>query len=150
VIGTYFWCLSFFDFAFYPTVVVVTQNCTDELYDYPGIYLNQSQASELTKIYMQEEEASHKVITGTGGCRGFMSGYTFDLEEHYRDDLNTSYLLTQVRHVASVGESYTFGDEGAGSHYSNHFVCIQVAIPFIPKRFTTKPIVKSTKIIIIL
>ena len=88
-----------------PTVVSVAQNSTYEIYDYPGIYLNQSQASEMTKIYMQEEEAGRKVITGTGGCRGFMSGYTFDLEEHYRDDLNTNYLLTEVRHVASVGKA---------------------------------------------
>ena len=126
-----------------PTVVSVAQNSTYEIYDYPGIYLNQSQASEMTKIYMQEEEASHKVITGTGGCRGFMSGYTFDLEEHYRDDLNTNYLLTEVRHVASVGESYTVGDEGAGSHYSNHFVCIPTATPFRPPRVTPKPLVQG-------
>ena len=49
-----------------PTVVSVAQNSTYEIYDYPGIYLNKSQAAKLTKIHMQEEEASHKVITRRG------------------------------------------------------------------------------------
>ena len=126
-----------------PTVVSVGPNSAYEIYDYPGEYLNQTQASALTKVYMQEEEATHKVVTGTGVCRGFIPGYSFDLEEHYRDDLNTTYVLTQVRHIATVGENYTFEAEGGGSHYSNQFVCIPSSTPFRPPRTTPKPIVQG-------
>ena len=63
---------------------------------------------------MEEEEASHLVATGSSVCRAFTSGYKFTLAHHYREDMNSSYLLTEVQHVASVGSSYSLGDHGTG------------------------------------
>jgi uncharacterized protein involved in type VI secretion and phage assembly len=55
------------------------------------------------------------------------SGYKFDLEEHDRDDMNASYLLTEVRHDASVDDSYGQGE--SESRYSNQFTCILASVP---------------------
>ena len=126
-----------------PTVVNVGGNSAYEIYDYPGEYLNQSQGGALTKIRMQEEEASHLVVSGSGLCRAFTSGYTFEIEEHFRSDMNGTYLLTEVQHVASVGGSYSFEGGGTGEHYSNRFSCIQAKVPFRPARITPNPFVQG-------
>jgi|SRR5215469_580757 len=125
-----------------PTVVDVGDNSKFEFYDYPGDHLNQSQGSGVAKLRMQEEESSHLVISGSSLVRAFTSGYKFDLEDHYRDDMNDSYLLTEVQHVASAGGTYTLGEDSA-EHYSNHFTCIPANIPFRPPRITPKPFVQG-------
>jgi len=126
-----------------PTVVSVGGNSAYEIYDYPGEYLNQSQGKALTKIRMQEEETTHLVVSGSGLCRAFTSGYTFDLEDHYRSDANGTYLLTEVQHLASVGGSYSLESGGTGEHYSNRFSGIQAKVPFRPARITPKPFVQG-------
>lgn len=125
-----------------PTVVEVGGNTKFEIYDYPGEYINQSQGGKLTKVRMQEEEASHVVATGSSVCRAFTSGYKFDLKDHYRDDVNASYVLTEVQHVASMGGSYSHDNTG-GASYSNHFTCIPASVPFRPPRITPKPFVQG-------
>jgi type VI secretion system secreted protein VgrG len=114
-----------------------------EVYDYPGIYLNKSQGDVLSRIRMEEEEAGQKVIAGSSFCRAFTSGYKFALRDHDRDDMNDTYLLTEVQHVASVGKSYTTGDTGSGASYSNTFTCIPASTPFRPARITPRPFVQG-------
>jgi len=126
-----------------PTLVSVGGNSKYEIYDYPGEYINKSQGKALAGVRMQEEEAGHLVATGSSVCRAFNSGYKFTLADHYRKDVNGSYVLTEVQHVASVGSSYSFADHGTGEHYSNHFTCIQASVPFRPARITPKPFVQG-------
>ena len=130
-------------FADEPTVVSVGPNSKFEVYDYPGEYLNRSQGKTLAGVRMQEEEATHLVANGTSDCRAFTTGYKFTLEDHYRKDVNDSYVLTEVQHVASVGSSYSFADASGGEHYSNHFTCIPANVPFRPARITPKPFVQG-------
>jgi type VI secretion system secreted protein VgrG len=125
-----------------PTVVQVGGNTAYEIYDYPGIHLDKGQGGGVAKLRMQEEEATNRVVTGSSYCRAFTSGYKFDLKDHYRDDMNTSYLLTEIQHVANVGTTYSH--DGAGEvHYSNHFTCIPADVPFRPPRVTPKPFVQG-------
>jgi type VI secretion system secreted protein VgrG len=126
-----------------PTVVNVGGNSMFEMYDYPGEYLNRSQGKTLASVRMQEEEATHLLSSGSSDCRAFTSGYKFTLEDHYRKDVNDSYVLTEVQHVASVGSSYSLGDASGGEHYSNHFTCIPANVPFRPPRITPKPFVQG-------
>ena len=125
-----------------PTVVSVPPNPDLELFDYPGLYLTKDQGDSVAKLRMEEEEATYMMATGASNCRGLMSGYTFELQNHYRTDQNASYLLTEVQHVASAGDSYTAGTEGS-EHYSNHFTCIPAAVTYRPARVTPKPFVQG-------
>ena len=127
------------------TVVKVDGNTDYEMYDYPGDHLTQSEGGVVAKLRMQEEEASNTVINGSSICRAFTSGYQFDLEDHYRDDMNKSYILTEVQHVADEGGSYNLTGGGAGESYSNHFTCIKADadVPFRPPRVTPKPFVQG-------
>ena len=125
------------------TVAQIGGNTKYEMYDYPGIHTNKSEGETLAKVRMQEEEAWHHLITGTGNCRSFASGYKFHLDSHSRQDMNGDFVLTEVTHSASVGDSYS--GSGGSSHetYSNHFVCIPLTVPFRPQRLTPKPIVQG-------
>ncbi|HEX8891964.1 MAG TPA: type VI secretion system tip protein TssI/VgrG, partial [Terriglobales bacterium] len=126
-----------------PTVVSVGGNSKFEIYDYPGEYVNRSQGKTLAGVRMQEEEATHLVANGSSDCRAFTSGYKITLEDHYRMDVNDSYVLTEVQHMASVGSSYSLGDAGSGEHYRNEFTCIPAKVPFRPARVTPKPFVQG-------
>jgi type VI secretion system secreted protein VgrG len=125
------------------TVDEIGGNTKYEVYDYPGIHTKKAEGDALTKIRMEEEEAVHHLVAGSGNCRSFASGYKFQMDQHPRRDQNSDYLLTEVTHSASVGESYS----GSGSHseetYTNHFTCIPAAVPFRPQRLTPKPVVQG-------
>jgi type VI secretion system secreted protein VgrG len=124
-----------------PTIVEIGGNTGYEIYDYPGVYLNTSQGSNVTRIRMQEMEAAHKLIRGSSVCRAFTSGFKFDLEDHYLDDMNDSYVLTEVQHSASVAASYGAGDANGRESYSNHFTCALATDQLRPRRATAKPFV---------
>ena len=126
-----------------PTIVKVGGNTNFEMYDYPGDYLKKTDGQSLAKIRMQEEEVDCIVSSGTSVCRAFTSGYKFELTDYYRDDMNISYVLTEIHHRASVGGSYTTGAAGGGYHYSNQFTCIPATVPFRPPRLTPKPFVQG-------
>jgi type VI secretion system secreted protein VgrG len=125
-----------------PSIISVDGNSKYEIYDYPGIYQKKPQGENLAKVRMQEEEAVSKVASGSGGCYGFAAGYKFNLEGYYRPDMNDAYLLTEVRHVATVGGSYVSG-ELSGENYSNHFKCMPAKVPYRPDRLTPKPFVQG-------
>src|SRR6266516_1040927 len=125
------------------TVAEIGGNTKYEIYDYPGIHINTSEGDNLTKVRMEEEEASHHLVTGSGNCRSFASGYKFHLDDHARRDQNGDYLLTEVTHSASVGDSYSGSGNGNHETYTNHFTCIPFSVPFRPQRLTPKPIVQG-------
>jgi type VI secretion system secreted protein VgrG len=125
-----------------PTIDVIGGNSEFELFDYPGDYATRGDGTSFVKVRMQELEAGHMVARGSSSCRAFTTGYKFDLTDHFIDDLNATYVLTEIQHTASVGGTY--GTAGAGSdHYSNHFTCIPDTVPFRPARVTPKPFVQG-------
>jgi type VI secretion system secreted protein VgrG len=125
-----------------PTIISVDDNSRYEIYDYPGDYLNKGQGQTVAKVRMQEQEAQYVLSSGLSVCRVFTSGYKFNLEDYYRNDVNTSYVLTEVEHRASVGGSYIAGGS-AGETYGNQFTCIHASVPFRPPRTTLKPFVQG-------
>lgn len=125
------------------TVDEIGGNTKYEIYDYPGIYTKKDEGDTLAKVRMQEEEAIHYLISGSSNCRTFASGYKFHLDEHSRDDQNGDYLLTELTHSASVGDSYSGSAGGSQEVYTNHFTCIPFDVPFRPQRVTPKPIVQG-------
>ena len=116
-----------------------------ETFDYPGEYTKKDQGDGIAKVRIQEHEASHMVIEGEGFCRTFVSGYTFDLNSHYRADANSTYLLTHIEHEASVGDSYYTEKEASAAEetYKNRFICIPKKVPYRPLRETALPYIKG-------
>src|SRR6266446_1135938 len=116
-----------------------------EIYDYPGEYRKRGEGDSLAHIRLEEQTTPTFVVQGMSDCRAFTSGYKFDLIDHYRIDLNQSYVLTAVRHTASIGSSY--GGSGGFSDgepsYRNSFECIPFSTPFRPPRVTRRPFVQG-------
>jgi type VI secretion system secreted protein VgrG len=125
-----------------PTVVSLSASQGLELYDYPGLHTTKDEGDTVAKVRMQEEEAGYMVVSGAGNCRGLMSGFSFELKNHYRSDQNTNYVATEVRHFGSAGQSYTAAATG-GETYSNHFTCMPASVPYRPLRVTPKPFVQG-------
>jgi type VI secretion system secreted protein VgrG len=124
-----------------PTLYSVGGNAKLELFDYPGLYINNTDGKAMAKRRMEEVEAGHLVAHGSGVCRAFTSGTKFTLTAHPQDELNEEYLITEVQHRATVAGNYT-GDGSAGE-YSNHFTCIPDSVAFRPARVTPKPFVQG-------
>jgi type VI secretion system secreted protein VgrG len=125
-----------------PTVVNLSASQGLELFDYPGLYTTKDEGETVAKLRMQEEEAGYMVLSGASNCRGLASGYSFQLKNHYRSDQNTTYVVTAVEHLASVGQTYSASGTGAES-YSNHFTCIPSSVAYRPTRVTPKPFVQG-------
>jgi type VI secretion system secreted protein VgrG len=125
-----------------PTVVDLAASQPLEFFDYPGLHTTKDQGDTVAKVRMQEEEAGYMVVSGAGNCRGLMSGYSFELKNHYRADQNTTHVVTQVRHSASAGQSYTTAGT-QGETYSNDLMCIPASVTFRPARVTPKPFVQG-------
>jgi type VI secretion system secreted protein VgrG len=115
-----------------------------EIYDYPGEYGVRSEGDRLARIRLQEQTAQCAISRGSSGCRHFICGYSFTLEDHYRADLKQQYLLTAVHHRASQ-EDYETGAEGKGNDltYQNSFECIPFSVPYRPRRVTPRPFVRG-------
>ncbi len=124
------------------TVVDLGASKPLELYDYPAGIETIEQGQAMTRLRMEEEEAGYMVASGASLCGGFVPGYKFTLSHHYRDDQNAAYILTEVFHTATAGETYTAGKEETQS-YSNRFRCIPVAVIYRPARLTPKPFVQG-------
>jgi type VI secretion system secreted protein VgrG len=116
-----------------------------EIYEYPGEYRVRPAGESLAKIRLQEQTTPAVVFPGASGCRYFSPGYQFTLQDHYRSDLNQAYLLTAVRHMASLGAGFQVGGGGGGEEptYHNSFECIPFSTPYRPARVTPEPFVQG-------
>ncbi len=126
-----------------PTVVNLSASQPLELFDYPGLHTTKDQGDTVAKTRMQEEEAGYMVVQAASNCRAVMSGYSFVLKNHYRGDQNTNHVVTEVRHYATAGQSYTTAGTQGGEIYSNHLTCIPASVTYRPPRITPKPFVQG-------
>ena len=118
-----------------------------EIYDYPGEYQNKDEGERIAGIRMQEEETPYTVISGSSSCRGFLTGYRFQLRDHYRRDINKEYVLTTIHHLCNAGTNYrsTEGEGDNSFEYTNQFQCIPYPAPFRPSRTAPVPVVHGTQ-----
>jgi type VI secretion system secreted protein VgrG len=140
------WAQTDYNFETPSTSLAVTANGKNpyEIYEFPGEHRVRAEGDRLARIRLQEQTAPCLVSQGDSMCRHFCSGFQFNLEDHYRTDLNQAYLLTAVRHVATVGGNYQVGgDGGQESTYRNSFDCIPFSTPFRPPRVTPVPFVQG-------
>ena len=137
----------------------VAGNDSFELYDFPGGYAKRfdgvapgggDRASDIQNIFqdnertaalrMQQETAAAISILGQSACRQFTAGSKFALDRHF--NANGTYVLTQVSHLATMGDTYTGGSD-TSPLYENSFQCIPAALPFRPARTTPRPTVEG-------
>jgi type VI secretion system secreted protein VgrG len=118
----------------------VGDNRRYELYEYPGDYPKKAQGESLARIRLQEVESISQVMRGTSTCRAMAAGYRFTLTGHDQQDLNQTYVITNVHYEARTGNG-----AGAGGieTYTNDFIAIPDSVPFRPSRLTPDPVVRG-------
>ncbi len=107
------------------------------IYEYPGKFENTGDGEGLVNKRMESLEWSKKLLKGRGYCRGFASGYTFELEDHERTEVNGSYFLRTLSIQAT--------QEG----YANSFEALPADVPFRPPCRTPKPKIFGTQTAIV-
>ncbi len=112
-----------------------------ELYDYPAEFRTVAEGEILANKRLQAEEAKMTTFRGTSNCIKFINGCKFQLDHHYRPEMNDEwYVVTSIHHAANepVGTSGG-GESGGGFSYDNGFTCIPFDVPYRPPLFTPKP-----------
>lgn len=117
--------------------------------EYGDHFRDADQGNRLAAVRNEEIEARRRVMTGESDSMGFRSGFVFSLEQHFRQDLNANYLLTQITHEGSQRggldidarppsqNGRTNGE--AEPEYRNRFTCIPATVQYRPPRETEKP-----------
>jgi type VI secretion system secreted protein VgrG len=103
------------------------------LYDYPGLYPDQSTGEQVTSIRLAAFETEQKLLRGESRCRAFHAGAKFTLANHYRSDANTDYVL---RWIAVRGTQHD---------YSNSFEAFPATLTYRPPMVTPRPVIAGTQ-----
>ena len=120
------------------------------VYIYGEHFKTPEQGNALATIRAEELLCREAQFFGEGTVPPFLTGYIFELHDHYRDSYNQRYLITELSHegVQSTYLSGSGGDtkelEQEGPAYVNSFSCIPADLQFRPERLAEKPKLKGT------
>ena len=106
---------------------------TYKVYEYPGGFVKKDSGTTRADLRLDALEQPQKTIRGDSFVRAFVAGHKFELKDHYRADVNKTYVLQSVSHAATQ-ETYT-----------NSFTAFASDVPFRPPRVTPKPVVSGTQ-----
>ncbi|MCA8922671.1 MAG: type VI secretion system tip protein VgrG [Planctomycetes bacterium] len=105
-------------------------------------YKTEGQGKTLAAVRKEELACRSTVYLATSNCKALRPGKTFKLTEHYREDFNTTYLVTAVSHSAEQSVDLDGGKVSSGS-YSNALTLIPAEVSFRPRRTTEWPSIKG-------
>jgi type VI secretion system secreted protein VgrG len=121
-----------------------------EVYDYPGEFNDEGVGKTLAQIRLQEAVMSKDRAEGQSNCPRFMPGFTFNLTDHEREDLNQEYFLLEVYHTGDQPQVLeALASQETGFSYNNDFVGIPASVTYRPERRTRKPIVEGVQTAIV-
>jgi len=110
---------------------------TYRVYEYPGGFTKTDAGEKRANLRLDAIEQRQKTIRGDGYARAFVAGHKFELKDHYRADVNKTYVLESVSHAATQ------------ENYTNSFTAFAVDIPFRPQLTTPKPRISGTQTAIV-
>ncbi|HKM57008.1 MAG TPA: type VI secretion system tip protein TssI/VgrG, partial [Isosphaeraceae bacterium] len=113
-----------------------------EIFDYPGEYVVKGDGQPVTKVRMEEEEASYSTANGASQCPTFTPCGKFTLQGHDVAAENGDYMITSIRHAATEA---SYGSTANGATYNNLFTCIPASVIYCPPRATPKPMVQGVQ-----
>lgn len=125
-----------FNFTIPATQLLATASGTESkssMYDYPGLYATQSDGETVASRRLAALRSEAKVIRGASLCRSFFAGAKFTLSNHYRSDLNASYVIRRV------------GLRGDQHEYGNSFEAFPADTEFRPPQVTPRPLIAGTQ-----
>jgi type VI secretion system secreted protein VgrG len=108
------------------------------VYEYAGHFKNVNDAANAAELIANRIAAQQIIVDGESNCRGLRAGKRFTLKEHFRNDLNAVYIVTQAVHL---GAHVMAGQSASTFTYSNQFRCIpaDLAVAFKPPKRAFMP-----------
>ena len=106
---------------------------TYKVYEYPGNFTKKDAGQSRADLRLDALEQPQKMIRGDGFVRAFVAGHKFELKDHYRTDVNKTYVLESVSHAVTQ------------ETYSNSFAAFPSDVAFRPPRLTPKPRISGTQ-----
>ncbi len=108
------------------------------VYEYGGLYDDSSESDRLAQVAAGRIACRQIMFDGSGNCPAFRAGRRYELAEHFRDDFNAPYVVTQVLHN---GAHTLTNDSAHLSTYTNTFTCIPSSLAdiFRPERKAVVP-----------
>ena len=125
-----------YNFTTPSTDLLATASGTDtarSIYDYPGLYADQSKGETVTSIRLAALEGEEKLLRGESLCRSFHAGAKFTFANHYRDDANADYVLLRI------------SARGSQHEYSNAFEAFPATLTYRPPMVTPRPVISGTQ-----
>lgn len=120
------------------------------VYIYGDHFKTPEEGNALAKIRAEELLCREALFFGEGTVPPFLTGYIFEMHDHYRDSYNQRYLIIELSHQG-VQSTYLTGagdpnapTEKQGPSYFNNFSCIPAETQFRPKRISERPKLKGT------
>jgi len=105
---------------------------------YNDHFKTEEQGKEFATVRVEELACRAATFQAVTNCKALRPGKTFKLQEHFRSDFNTTYLVTQVFHSAEQTVDLD-GGRVAGGSYSNSLSLIPADVLFRPQRLTPWP-----------
>jgi type VI secretion system secreted protein VgrG len=106
------------------------------VYQYGGDFKEPGDAQSAATVLSNRIQSHQATVSGSGNCRGFRAGFRFTLDEHFRTELNTTYVFTRVNHTGG----HLAGGTGVVT-YENQFwsISAKAAENYAPEKKTVVP-----------
>lgn len=115
-----------------------------EIYLYGHHFRTPDEGSALAQVRAEEYKSGQQRFSGQSTVPFLRTGYLFDLEDHYRDGFNQTYLAVEARHEGNQAGYLLSGiQEGLAKseeepYYRNRFTAIASNVQYRPPRMTPK------------
>jgi type VI secretion system secreted protein VgrG len=121
-----------------------------EMYDYPAdlAKFDMGESARISKIRIQELQATQTVASGHGNAAGLATGHRFALNQYPRSDLNKDYLIVGSTLTVNSDPHATSGAD-SGEPFAISIEAIDATTPFRPARMTPKPLIQSAQTAIV-
>ncbi len=115
------------------SLISLKDNSKLEFYDFPGFFGQKGLGEALTKLRMEGEEARYDTVRGGSECRSFSPGGRFTVDKHHNPgEKGGKWMLTSVRHTATLGGNYLTGASHSDEIYRNEFQCMPAEVTYRP------------------
>lgn len=119
------------------------EKAKEEVYDYPGIYLQGDEGKHYARMRQEELHSAYVTKVGSGTAREFTAGGLYTMMKHPREDQNIEYLITRVVHEVDQDAFGSTQGGGSGFVYQNSFSVIESLTPFRTDSTTIPPKVEG-------
>lgn len=129
---------------------VVDEKGRGQVYYYGEHFMTPEEGNRLAEIRAQELLCRKEEFVAESTVPYVIPGYTFDLQDHYRESFNQKYLTVQLTHEGSQtgylvsGIMKGLSDRETSVFYRNHFSAIPASVQFRPPRTAEIPKIAGT------